>query len=553
MEFERPTASNTGKATSTSVSWSDAIEFNIVNDLGNINKSKVNNEYSLHVFPGSSESLSQSQDQDEIFLEKEEAFVNTASSTTTSVRTIFRKNSSTRYSYLELDNNFLSMSSTNNTDTSDMSESDKNVQVCNCEGCSAGLDCVHREEGAAAPAAAKDAPKITLENMLEELGLAVSKIDLLNDKVKQLESVIDAKDSKIIEQKAVIDKFNASSSEASGSERGQQKSNGGKVINKSKIFRVDEEKERHFRLLQAKLRESKVGDGASKKTNSEEFSDEDLDLKSMKKKMSRKQRNACNSGVARRLRDVGAIFPDDDFETSTSSGTDSDMCNKKCSHRRQVKSGVKVKKRPVMKTELWPHTIANEEDGEDVTSDNISLAKFYSCYTQIMTSCRRDEAQGRSALLQAVSSVLEYLQWSEARTFHNLVMVKIEQGRANWFSDFSSLAESFIDKKVRMSWKNKTYYASGSSSYKGSYYGKGENKGYGKGFRGSGAKFNAGRGKPLYGAVCWQWNFETYSYGEDCMRWHICKQCAEAGKLGEPHKASTHESAGSSRYRTAEC
>ena len=74
----------------------------------------------------------------------------------------------------------------------------------------------------------------------------------------------------------------------------------------------------------------------------QEFSDDDLDLKSLKKKMSRKQRNACSSRVARRLKDVGATFPDDDFYTSTSSGTDSDVCNKKCSHRRQVKSGAKV-------------------------------------------------------------------------------------------------------------------------------------------------------------------------------------------------------------------
>ena len=43
VEFERPLASNSGKVTPTSVSWSDAIEFNIVNDLGNISKSKMFN------------------------------------------------------------------------------------------------------------------------------------------------------------------------------------------------------------------------------------------------------------------------------------------------------------------------------------------------------------------------------------------------------------------------------------------------------------------------------------------------------------------------------
>ena len=156
-----------------------------------------------------------------------------------------------------------------------------------------------------------------------------------------------------------------------------------------------------------------------------------------------------------------------------------------------------------------------------------------------MATCGHRESQGRSVLLYAVSTVLEYLQWSEARTFHNMLMTKIEQGRADWSTDFSSLADNFIDKKVRLRYRNSG--ANGSSSYRGGYGNKSFGKGFGKGFKGA-ARFNTGRGKPLYGAVCWQWNFGTCTYGSDCKRWHTCKSCADAGKLGEYHKATTHES-----------
>ena len=90
---------------------------------------------------------------------------------------------------------------------------------------------------------------------------------------------------------------------------------------------------------------------------------------------------------------------------------------------------------------LWPqyrfaypplHTIAVEDDGDEVNSEDIGLKKFLACYTKILTDCKgKVEAAGRSALLHAVSTVYEYLPWSEARTFHNLTMVKLEQKRIN--------------------------------------------------------------------------------------------------------------------------
>ena len=220
---------------------------------------------------------------------------------------------------------------------------------------------------------------------------------------------------------------------------------------------------------------------------------------------------------------------------------DSISVKSKCRHRRKVKSGASIKKRPVMRTELWPHTVANEEDGEEVSSDNISLAKFFSCFTCIMLDCGRADSQGRTALLHGVSLVLESLFWAEARTFHNLVMVKIEQGRLNWADNFTDLAEAFIDKKVRQSIRAKGSASLGTAS-RANFYNKSNgnyNKNYNRSY-GYNNKFT-GRNRSLYSSVCKQWNFGTCSFGDKCNRWHVCWTCAEAGKVGEGHKASSHD------------
>ena len=57
-------------------------------------------------------------------------------------------------------------------------------------------------------------------------------------------------------------------------------------------------------------------------------------------------------------------------ESSPEESSESEDVPKK--HRRsKVKSGAVIKKRPVVKTELWPHTIANEEDGENISIDDL--------------------------------------------------------------------------------------------------------------------------------------------------------------------------------------
>ena len=236
---------------------------------------------------------------------------------------------------------------------------------------------------------------------------------------------------------------------------------------------------------------------------------------------------------------VGAILSEDSDTSTCSSEVSGETRHR---HRRQVRSGAKVKKRPVVKTELWPHTIANEDDGDEVTSESISCAKFLSCFTYIMMNCGRVESAGRISLLNAVTTILEYSFWTEARTFHNLVMVKLEQDRISWYTDFTELANQVLDKKVRQSLRYRELKTD-NSYYKSNSYKSGD-KGFGNfnrhNFGSSSSNYNSNRNKALYSVVCWQWNNGFCPYGDRCKKWHICRTCAEAGKPGETHKSSSH-------------
>ena len=341
-----------------------------------------------------------------------------------------------------------------------------------------------------------------------------------------------------------IGKLEGGSSQASESEGSRPRdkiasSDRRKSKSKGKKEWVDEEKERQLRVVQEKLDRSKHRN----KSETEEESEEEVDMKGVRKKMSRKQRDETSHRVSGHLKHAGALFPLDDLEANSSSGMESGESLFR--GKSQVKSGAKVKKRPVIQTELWPHTIANEDDGDDVDSESIGLAKFFSCFTYIMVNCSRAESAGRSVLLHAVSLVLEYLPWTEARAFHNMVMVKLEQGRISWSSDFSALAEQYIDKKVRLTLRARASTSGAASHSKTGYASRNYGKGYGSSnnrYDQSSSRNNAN--KSLYTFVCKQWNGGSCSYGERCRKWHVCWTCAEAGKLGEAHRASSHYSSG---------
>ena len=225
----------------------------------------------------------------------------------------------------------------------------------------------------------------------------------------------------------------------------------------------------------------------------------------------------------------------DSSESTYSSG----IAKKK--FRRKVKSGAEVMKRPVVKTELWPHTIANEDDGENINSEDISLSKFLSCYTYIMINCvEPSEAEGRAVFLHAISTVLECLPWVEARAFHNIIMLKIEQDRINWSADFVALANQFLDKKVRMNLRLSHYSGRTSSSCLSNDSRQVQDWERSNFRYNNNSYFN--RSNFIYYAICYQWNCGECSYGSECKRWHVCRSCAAEGKLGEQHKASSHDS-----------
>ena len=262
----------------------------------------------------------------------------------------------------------------------------------------------------------------------------------------------------------------------------------------------------------------------------------DFDLLGLKKNMTRAQRDESSLKAALRLKQAGCTFPDDDL--SVESGMESDVrSNDLYIRRKKVKSGAEIKKRPVLKTELWPHTISNEEDGEDVTSDNISLANFLSCFAYIMTKSKGAEAKGRTMLLLAITKVLNCLPWTEARLFHNLVMHKLEQGRISWDIDFTILANDFIEKKVRLLLKNKAQTKSSGSSARPGY-----SKGYGSSRYGN--SYQRSKNSSAHALICYQWNEGNCTYGDRCKRWHVCRTCADAGKPGEKHQAVSHKDSG---------
>ena len=311
----------------------------------------------------------------------------------------------------------------------------------------------------------------------------------------------------------------------------------------NKLDRVEFEKDRGYKVLVEKMKERKQKENISE--TEEDSSDEDRDMPGIKKKMSRRQRDEARRRTAGILKKAGSTFPMYEEEATSSAGNESSVG---CKRRAKVKSGATVKHRPVKIPQTWPNTIANEDDGDDVTSESISLAKFLSCFTYLMTSCEDpEEASGRANLLHAVSSVLEYLPWTDARSFHNMAMLKLEQCRITWQADFTELANQFVDKKVRQSLRAKSK-SSNSTGSRSSF------RSFGKGFSGSSQRDSYGRSSAAYFNVCKQWNQGTCFYGDRCRRKHVCWTCYEEGKKDEHHKSSTHgssaRSSGQSQQRS---
>ena len=134
---------------------------------------------------------------------------------------------------------------------------------------------------------------------------------------------------------------------------------------KNKKDRVEEEKERSLGVVRGKLNNKNGGSSPGHA----EFSDDGYDRKGSRRKKTKKQRDQSSSSQRQssRRKQVRRTFSEDDYDATSSSGMDLSCTRRNHKHSRQVKSGAKIKKRPVVRTELWPHTIANEDDGEEVT------------------------------------------------------------------------------------------------------------------------------------------------------------------------------------------
>ena len=450
-----------------------------------------------------------------------------------------RCNSSTNFNFLDSGKYyhtvFLSTSSYTQSERTDMGSGDEESPKCVCKKGQSCANCVK-----------------TSNELTGAIMDALGKFSLLTDEIKGMKQAMEVQSKRLqklesdsaSERRSNSERDEDSQRSSASTNRGARKKTSGASSSRKKTDCVEEEKVRGLKVVQENIKDR----GNDKESGSGvESSDQEVELRSLRKNMSRRKKKDCDRKVLGHLRQVGAAFPEDSDTTATS-GTES--YSKKCRHKRQVKSGAEVKKRPVVRTELWPHTIANEEEGEDVTSETIGLAKFFSCFTLIMMECGKDEAEGRTALLHAVSRVLECLPWADARAFHNLVMVKMEQGRYSWFMDFTELAEDYMDRKVRQSLRSKGLASGASYPSKASYNGKSFGKATGSfnnrgNFQGNFQNGNfQNRSKSLYAMVCRQWNFCSCYYNDRCKKWHCCWTCAEAGKPGEAHKASTHDPAG---------
>ena len=444
--------------------------------------------------------------------------------------------SSTRYDILEREEIFLSVSSSVRTDTSDMSS----TQERDC-GCGDGESCAV----CTASAGVQGDLNSVLSQMMAKIDKMSTDLTSLRDKVSSIERTSKAHNHRLstLERQSDI----SDNSEGKGGQRGGSRVDPKPARSKTLIekkSKVEDEKQRTLKVIL----ESMIDKGRRRDTESEKelSSDEEVNARKMHKKMSTKQKSDAEEVIQAILKQIGGSFPVDEeiITRNSDSGTDSESGSSKRSRsrsRRGIKSGAKVKKRPVVRTELWPHTIANEDDGEDVTSENIGLAKFLSCFCYILTTCEGAEAAGRAALLYAVASVLECLPWSEARSFHNVVMTKLEQDRIDWSTDFSTMAEQFLNKKVRLGMRSKNS-ASNSASGSKSFYGNNVGKGFGNYGRPrfTRREFSPSKSKGQSSEPCRQWNSGWCTYGKFCKKEHCCLTCFNNDGKTEQHRATYH-------------
>ena len=302
-----------------------------------------------------------------------------------------RRNSSTRLDFLDIEGNFLSAD---------------NKSIMSGSGSESG-EISEPQGNRLASAAGRSGTQnsVTLDTALAEAVMAaLDKMDKVAEEVKSMKVRLET-----VESNSVRGSVRGSASESESKGKGSSKS---KSKGKSKIERVEFERNRQANILIEKLldRAKAAKENETEAEDSQEDSQDSQpqDLKTMRGSMSKKKKEESRMRAAARLEQAGALGLDGvDSSSSSESGNESEA-KKSRKSRRKVKSGAKVKQRSVIRTELWPHTIVNERDGEVTTSEDISQAKFNSGFTYIMATCEeKEESSGRAVLLHALSTMLE--------------------------------------------------------------------------------------------------------------------------------------------------
>ena len=274
-----------GKEYSTSVYWSD-IDLPLINNPVSSYSQTLHTENLKYLAHLQQVLDSESQTKEE---EQQLDFVNTDS----------RKASSTRCDFLDVEGCFLSASSVVHTNTSEMSSDPETV----------GNMGEHSK-------AESDSSKTGLDKTMDALLLAVSKIDKLTDKVCSMESLLKS-------QGARLDIIEGSIHESDNANDSQTR----KKLDAAKVARVEEEKGRQLKFLTDKLTSlgkkdsnsnSNSSDGSSREES--ESSDDGVNMKSLRQKMSKKKKKRCRRKMEERLKQAGTTFPDDDYETTSTSG-----------------------------------------------------------------------------------------------------------------------------------------------------------------------------------------------------------------------------------------
>ena len=169
----------------------------------------------------------------------------------------------------------------------------------------------------------------------------------LGSDIKDLKHTVKAQNKRIKKLEGDITEDNDSDTDhnSKGAKSKKVKCKGGV---RSKKKDIDFEKQRQLKLAQEKCKNKH---GTSRSDTEEESTDDEIDLRGIKKKMSSSEKGKCEKQLTSRVKAAGGVFPDEDDDDTSSSGNSSSDSGH-CSRRRKIKSGAKVKKRPVVRQEL---------------------------------------------------------------------------------------------------------------------------------------------------------------------------------------------------------